>query len=117
MKKLTKKFIKEAAPYMVVIDKINSPGFETEVLEAKTLLEAMDEASEYFESNTYLLAIVEKTEETHDFNGLIYHEILESRTEGRWATLTSKGYTEGAKWVRYFYAFGEELTTIISCSK
>ena len=117
MKKLTKKAIKEAANYMVMIDKLNAPGFETEVLEADNLLDAMDEASEYFNAATYLLAILEKTGETVEDNGLTYREIMRSRTENRWATIKSEGYTEGSTWGRYFYDDGDELTAILACAK
>lgn len=117
MKKLTKKFIKEAAHYMVMIDKCHNPGLNTEVLEAKTLIEAMDEATGYFDGDTYLLAILEKTDETYDTNGIIYREIMQSRTEGRWATMTACNRIEGSSWVRYFYDDGDSMTTILSCAK
>lgn len=117
MKKITKKFIKEAARYMVLIDKLNASGFETEVLEAETLIEAMDEATERFNAATYLLAILEKTGETVDDNGLEYVEIMRSRTEGRWRTMKSEGYTEGSTWGRYFYSDGDEMTAILTCAK
>lgn len=118
MKKITKKLIKEAATYMVLIDKVNAAGFETEVLEAQTLLEAMDAANEYFNAATYLLAILEKTgETTDDKDGMTYREIMRSRTEGRWATMKTDGYTEGSLWGRYFFDDGDEYTAILRCSK
>ena len=117
MKKLTKKFVKEAATYMLLIDKLNTPGFETEVLEADNLIDAMDEANERFNAATYMLSILEKTGETIDDNGMTYREIMRSRTEGRWATMKHEGCTEGATWGRYFYSDGDEFAAILSCSK
>ena len=116
MKKLTKKFIKEAANYMVMIDNKRNPHLLTDVLEAKTLIEAMDEATGFFNADTYLLAILEKTDETFN-NGIIYREILQSRNEGRWATMTACNRIEGSTWVRYFFDDGDEYTAIIRCAK
>ena len=117
MKKLTKKAIKEAANYLVMIDNKNNPRLYTDVLEAKTLIEAMDEATGYFNADTYLLAILEKTEETFDNEGIIYREILQSRTEGRWATMTACNRIEGSTWVRYLYDDGDDLTAILTCPR
>lgn len=118
MKKITKKLIKEAARYMVVIDKLTAPGFDTEVLKAENIIEAMDEATERFNAATYMLAIVEKTgEATDDNTGMTYREIMRSRTEGRWATMKQEGCTEGATWGRYFYDDGDEFTALLACSR
>lgn len=124
MKKLTKKAIKEAANYMVMIDwKTNyRSALDTEVLEAKTLIEAMDEATEYGNENTYLLAILEKGEavEIDEETGveyIPYREVLRSRSEGNWRTIKQEGYTEGALWGRFFLGAGAEHTTILRCSK
>ena len=118
MKKITKKLIKEAATYMVMIDNKNNPHLYTDVLEAKTLIEAMDEATGYFNADTYLLAILEKTgETTDDKDGMTYREILQSRTEGRWATMTACNRIEGSIWGRYFFDDGDEYTAILRCAK
>lgn len=118
MKKLTKKAIKEAANYMVMIDwkAAYRNDLSYEALTAETTIEAMDEASELFNDNVYLLAIFEKTGETTDDNGLLYKEILSGRTANRWQTMKAEGYTEGATLGRYISEYGE-ASMILTCSK
>ena len=118
MKKLTKKAIKEAANYMVMIDwKANvNACLDTEILEAETLTEAMDEATERFTENVYMLAIMEKTGETADDNCLTYREVLRSRSAGSWKTIKRDGLKQGSTWGRYFYDTFED-TELLECSK
>ena len=121
MKKLTKKAIKEAANYMVMIDWTASVNAVlcTLVLEAETLTEAMDEATERFTENVYMLAIMEKTGETttdNECNGLIYKEILRSRTAGSWKTIKQDGLKQGSTWGRYFFDTLEDVE-LLECSK
>lgn len=119
MKKLTKKAIKEAVRYMVMIDWHTAyrNTLDTEVLEAESLIEAMDEASEMFNDNVYMLAILEKTDEVVEGNGLVYQEIMRSRTADRWNTIKAEGYTEGSTWARYFFDDGDNAAYILTCAK
>ena len=121
MKKLTKKAIKEAANYMIQIDwKANyRNALEAEVLEAKTLVEAMNEASKRFDENVYMLSILEKTGAiTGDGGpGLVYEEILRSRTAGRWMTVQEDGLIHGTIWGRYIWDEFPETTTILDISR
>lgn len=105
MKKLTKKAVKEAATYMVQIDWKASyrDTLDVEVLDAKTLIDAMNEASDLFDENVYMLSILEKTGVVIDDNGLAYEEVLRSRSAGSWLTVQQDGPTRGCIWGRFFH--------------
>ena len=87
--KLTKKMIKEAKEYIVMIDEKASyeTGLKFKTLEAKNILEAMAEAESLFDERTYLIRIAEKTETVDESaNGIIYKEILSTRSGYNWNT-------------------------------
>ena len=87
---MTKKAIKAAPQYMVVIDYTASYApltIEGRMLKAETLIDAMTEATELFvEGEVWCLDILEKTgetdEETHTC--ILYKEILHSDHEELW---------------------------------
>lgn len=119
MKKLTKKAIKEAAIYMAQIDWKTScrDTLDFVPLKAQNLIEAMNEASERFDENVYMLSILEKTGEMVDDNGLKYEEILRSRTVGRWLTVKQDGLARGYIYGRYFYDILDEHCELIELSE
>lgn len=94
MKQITKKAIKEAPEFMIVVDnkaeyKGNAP-FDYEMMEAKTVIEAMTEAEDYIDNATYLVKILQKTGEVDPEGlGIIYSAILCNRTNG-WHTNDTK---------------------------
>lgn len=98
--KITKKVINEAPKYIMVLDPKacganNVDGFYNKgcsairlyykTLKAKNILEAMDEAEQYFNETTYLITIAEKTGEADvNTDGVVYKEILTTRTQGHY---------------------------------
>ena len=85
MKKLTKKAIKAAPQYVMIIDWMveYKNGFTKTTLEADNLLDAMTEAEQYKDENVYLIKIAEKTAETYDNDtAIVYDDILTTRSYG-----------------------------------
>lgn len=107
MKKITKKAIKEAHNYTIAIDycidteshraknyKLWGNDFWKMVaLEADSILDAMSEAEAYFNEDTYMIHLLEKTGEVNDRGGyktIEYRAILASRHKGSWHRHDSK---------------------------
>lgn len=93
MKKITKKAFNETAKYVALIDWMtdHKNGFDYFKLDAKNIIEAMDEAAKLFNEHVYLIKIEEKTEIGEDnggFPAVIYHSILCSRRKARYCTIT-----------------------------
>lgn len=96
--KITKKAINEAPKYIILLDPKscganNKEGFYKalgaelyyKALNAKSILEAMAEAESYYNETTFLINIAEKTGEVDaDTEGLVYNEILTTRSESNW---------------------------------
>jgi len=95
--KITKKAIKEAPEYMLVIDwkaekrtEMNDP-FTYKLLNATNVFEAMNEAEKEIDETVYLVKLLQKTGEIDKEDGeeatlgIIYSAVLCNRTNG-WHT-------------------------------
>lgn len=86
MKIITKKEIKESPKYMVVIDwkagkAPSGECFGYKMLDSSDILTAMEKAEAYFTEDTYMIYLLEKTEDTTEL-GILYSAVLASRTKG-----------------------------------
>lgn len=98
--KLTKKAIKEAPEYIIMLDpkacgasEKSKNGFYKRLgcelyfkaLSANTIIEAMKEAESYFDDTTYLITLSEKTGEVDtESESIIYKDILTTRANSNW---------------------------------
>lgn len=90
MAKITKKAIKEAPKYMVVIDwkALCREPFHYELLKAETVYEAMNEAESFMDETVYLIKLLEKTDRIDEEEGaenslgIIYNAVLTNRHNG-----------------------------------
>ena len=114
--KFTKKVIKEAPEYIIRLDpkaggtsKPKANGFYKilcdelyyKVLTAQTLLEAMQEAENYFDDTTYLIDIAVKTGDFDpDNEGVIYKDVLTTRGNKNWH-ICDKAHCEIACYTAY----------------
>lgn len=100
--KITKKAIKEAPEYMVMIDwkaeKRNDHPYEPfgyKLLNAANIFEAMEEAEDLIDETVYLVKLLQKTGEIdmengeNDSLGIIYKAVMVNRTNG-WHTNSYK---------------------------
>ena len=95
--KITKKAIKEAPEYILVIDwkaekrKPYSDPFTYKLLSAKNIFEAMNEAEKKIDDTVYLVKLLQKTskidneEQPDESLGIIYSAVLCNRKNG-WHT-------------------------------
>lgn len=95
--KITKKAIKEAPEFMLVIDwkaekrKEMLDPFTYKLLNATNVFEAMDEAEQVIDDTVYLVKLLQKTgkidneEQPEESLGIIYSAVLCNRTNG-WHT-------------------------------
>ena len=110
--KITKKAIKEAAEFILVIDwkaekrESMSEPFTYLLLDAKTIPEAMNEAEKRIDDTVYLVKLLQKTGELEDEEieagyslGIIYKAILANRKYG-WHT-NDYSHSEGRFEVTY----------------
>lgn len=114
--KFTKKVIKEAPEYIIRLDpkaggtsKPKANGFYKilcdelyyKALTAQTLLEAMQEAENYFDDTTYLIDIAVKTGDFDtDNEGIVYKDILTTRGNKNWH-ICDKAHCEIACYTAY----------------
>lgn len=104
MKQITKKAIKEAPHYMVVIDwKADKrplyKAFDYKLLDAVDVLAAMDEAETFFTDDVYMIYVLEKTSDTTDM-GILYGSVLCSRQVGNYHKADA-AHSEGGFWATY----------------
>ena len=105
---MTKKAIKAAPQYMVTIDYTAGykPGtIEGKLLKAKTLIDAMNEATELFvEGEVWCLSLYEKTSEVDEIagTGILYKEILRSDYQEQWRPMRNGE-------VIFYWAYNPEL--------
>lgn len=118
--KITKKAIKEAPEYIIRLDpkaggtsKPKANGFYKiigvelyyKALTAQTLLEAMQEAENYFYDTTYLIDIAVKTGDFDpDNEGIIYKDVLTTRGNKNWH-ICDKAHCE----IAYYTAYNPEF--------
>ena len=94
MAKITKKAIKEAPKFMVVVDwkmekrEASCEPFHYELLKAETVYEAMNEAESFMNETVYLIKLLEKTDRIDEEDGaenslgIIYSAVLTNRHNG-----------------------------------
>lgn len=104
MMNITKKAIREAPKYMLVIDYKNGKAsdygcFDYKLLAAKDILTVMGEAESYFDETVYMTYILEKTEGLTDF-GILYGSVLTSRTKGSYHK-ANEAHDESEFWATY----------------
>lgn len=102
--KITKKAIKEAPRYMVVIDwksgkRPTYKAFDYKLLDAADILTAMDEAETYYTEDVYMIYLLEKTSHTTEL-GILYGSVLCSRQAGNYHKADS-AHSEGGFWATY----------------
>lgn len=105
---MTKKAIKAAPQYMVVIDYTASYKpltIEGKLLKAETLIDAMTEATKLFiEGQVWCLSLFEKTSKVDEIagTGILYKEILYSDHKEQWRPMRNGE-------VIFYWAYNPEL--------
>ena len=121
MKKLTKKFVKESATFVAIIDykagKGPVRGFDFIELSAKNILEAMNEAGKLMTEDVYLIKIAEKAGvynigEYSEIGRIIYRSVLVCRSFGWYPSTEENGEQATLIEHDYFYYQGKELTEL-----
>lgn len=124
MTKITKKAYNEAANYMVAIDYLSGLGavhgkkswqtWQTEALEAKSLIEAMSEAEDWMNEDVYMIHLCEKTGKTD--TAIRYKAVLANRGHGwhgqdnKHYESTDMGFEVGTEPKAYEYAAFDKTT-------
>lgn len=90
--------------YTAVIDyKASGSGLKPQVLEAQTIIEAMNEAEELLDENVYMITIIAKDGKTST-QGRVkkteYVTVLANRGSG-WHAADEKHYERATRWNRY----------------
>ena len=78
---ITKKDIKEAPSFIVMIDYKLNMNVGYEILAASNMVEAMTEAESYLADDVYLVKLLAKTENTNGY-GILYYDQLTNRKYG-----------------------------------